>query len=143
MSHSRVPHTFGLTEPFSRREPIDYEDAREALRKLAEQRREALQDLETESFALVDAERDYRKGRAEARVSCKGTTAADRKDEIDSATADLRHTRDGARMRVDIVKEKLEEVDGQRASVHRLVDWSAQLDPLVAEARGQRFGAAA
>lgn len=129
MSHTRVPQPMTLTEP------IDFEDAREALKALASKRKAYRKELEKATSRLVEAERDYRKGRATARVQCESTTAADRKEEIDGNTADLRHARDGAEWGVKIVQEKLEEIDAQRASVHRLVDWSMKLDPFAQEQR--------
>lgn len=129
MSHNRTPQPMTLTEP------LDYEDGREAMKALAEQRKAARRGFEKATQALVDAELEYRKGRSLARVSCESTTAADRKEEIDGATADLRHTRDGAEWGVKIAQEKLEEVDAQRASVHRLVEWSMKLDPFAQEQR--------
>ena len=129
MTHDRVPQPMTLTEP------IDYEDARQALKALAQQRKTYRQELEEATSRLVDSEREYRRGRATARVKCEATTAADRKEEIDGATADLRHVRDGAEWGVKIVQEKLEEIDAQRASVHRLVDWSMKLDPFAQEQR--------
>lgn len=122
-------------QPYELREPIDFEDGREALSELANRRKNTRLELERETETLIDAERDYRKGRASARVNATSTTALDRKDEIDSATADLRHARDGAEWRVKISQEKLEEIDAQRASMHRLVDWSMRLDPFATEQR--------
>lgn len=134
MSHARVPQPMTLTEP------LDFEDAREAMKALAEQRKKTRGEFEQATGRLVDAEREYRKGRALARVKCEGSTAADRKDEIDAATADLRHVRDGAEWAVKICQEKLQEIDAQRASVHRLVEWSMRLDPFAQEQREPRAG---
>lgn len=129
MSHNRVPQPMTLTEP------LDYEDARAAMKALAQSRKVAREGFEEATQKLVDAEREYRKGRSLARVECEATTAADRKEEIDGKTADLRHERDGAEWAVKIAQEKLEEIDAQRASVHRLVEWSMKLDPFAQEQR--------
>jgi chromosome segregation ATPase len=131
MPHSRVP------QPFSLDEPIDFEDARQALKEIGRRRVSARQDLEKATGELVDAERDYRKERARKIGDATGT-AVEKKEWLDGQTADLRHRRDGLEWTVKIIQERLADLDGQRASLHRLVEWSAALDPTVAEVWAQR-----
>jgi septal ring factor EnvC (AmiA/AmiB activator) len=132
--HGRAPQPFVLTEP------IDYEDGRMALKTINERRTVAREDLENATGKLIDAERDYRKERARLIGEASGT-ALEKKEWLDGKTADKRHERDGCEWAVKIIQERLEELDAQRASLHRLIEWSIQLDPTVAEARAHRRAA--
>jgi hypothetical protein len=144
MSHAaRAPQPFTLGVEFSLEQPLDYEDARAAARQFAEQRSQARQVLEGAYAKLADAERDYRLARARARrdapkVERGEVTAGDRDDAVDAATAEERRERDVARFTVELTKERLEEIDATRASFHRLLEWSAKIDPAAAENRAPR-----
>ena len=136
MTHTRAP------QPFILDDPLDYESGRLAAKTLNERRAAARSDLETATGKLVDAERDYRKRRAERIGVAKGTVD-EKKAWLDGDTADLRAKRDGAEWAVKIVQERLAELDAQRASLHRLLEWSMRLDPMAAEVYAQRLGKAA
>lgn len=126
MPHHRTP------QPFTLSDPIDYEDGRAALKEINLRRSAAREDLEKATGMLVDAERDYRKLRAEKIGQAEGT-AVEKKEWLDGETADARHKRDGAEWAVKIVQERLAELDAQRASLHRLIEWSMKFDPLAAQ----------
>jgi len=129
--HIRTP------QPFILDDPLDYESGRLAAKTLNDRRVLARQELEKATEKLVDAERDYRKGRARKIGDATGT-ALEKKEWLDGETADLRHKRDGAEWAVKIIQERLAELDAQRASLHRLLEWSARLDPHAAELFAQR-----
>lgn len=132
MTHGRTPQPFGLEEP------LDYEDARRAASELNRRRVEARHDLEQNHEDRIDAESVYRKARSLKRLEVTATDGPGRKEQVDAWTADEWNVWEKAKMRVDITREKLAEIDGQRASLHRLIEWSAALDPTVAEIMAQR-----
>lgn len=131
MTHVRAP------QPFILDDPLDYESGRLAAKTLNERRAAARSDLESATDRLCDAERDYRKERAR-RIGEASGTVDEKKVWLDSETADLRHARDGAEWAVKIIQERLAELDAQRASLHRLLEWSMRLDPMAAEVFAQR-----
>jgi hypothetical protein len=132
MAHGRTP------QPFLLDEPLDYEDGRAAASELNRRRVDARKDLEKHIDARIEAETVYRKARALKRLEVTATDGPGRKEQVDAWTTDEWAAKEKAQRAVDITKEKLEEIDGQRASLHRLIEWSQQLDPTVAEARAQR-----
>jgi hypothetical protein len=125
--------------PFIMDEPLDYESGRVALKTINSRRMDALRDLENATQELTEAERAYRKERARVIGDLDGT-ALEKQVKLDGDTADFRHRRDGAEWAVKIIQERLRELDGQRASLHRLVEWSSRFDPHAAEvfAQGKR-----
>jgi hypothetical protein len=135
-----TPQPFELGDEFSLEQPLDYEDARVAAREFASQRAEARRVLEDAYIRLADAERDYRQARQRARIAAPKVergevTAGDRDDYVDSSTSDQRRERDVAKYLIEITKERLEEIDATRASFHRLIEWSAKIDPAAQEDR--------
>lgn len=134
MSHRRAPQPFVMTED----DVLDYESGRTAASELNRRRITARQELQTAIGERIEAETAYRRARATKRLEVTATDGPGRKEQVDAWTAGEWQLREKAQMKVDILKEKLEEIDGQRASLHRLIEWSMQLDPTVAEARAQR-----
>jgi hypothetical protein len=104
-------------------------------------RRSARAQLETAIEAHAEAEREYRRGRARAYVTVEAKTAGERDSKVDDMAADLRYVRDVKKGLVDAAKEKLAEVDGERASFHRLLEWSMRVDAFAQENREPRGGA--
>lgn len=123
--------------------PLDYETFRDGARDLAARRRAAREELERAVKRHAEAEAEYRKARALAHVQADGSDANARKTQVDAATADLAKARDIAKGMIGVAHELLAEVDGERASLHRLADWSAKVDPSASEERPQTFGRAA
>lgn len=136
-----MTHRRRAPQPFTLDDPLDYEDGREALKEINRRRQQTRLELETATGERIDAETLYRKARATKRLEVTASDGPGRKEQVDAWTTDEWAVRERAQQKVDILKEKLEEIDGQRASLHRLVEWSAQLDPTVAEARAQRQAA--
>lgn len=134
MTHTRAPQPFILEED----DVLDYESGRAAGKELNRRRVEARNELQAAVDERIDAETNYRKDRAAKRPQVTGTNDGSRKDELDKLTVDTWAARERAQLKVDIWKERLEEIDGQRATLHRLIEWSAQLDPAVAEVWAQR-----
>lgn len=129
------PVPLSLTEAFRFDQPLDADDARQALRMVAEQRRQARDWYMRALEARADKERTYRHGRANAWTTTTEGTAKEREDAVNDKTADARYERDVADGVVRAALERLEEVDAERASLHRLVDWSMRLDPHAMEGR--------
>lgn len=121
--------------PYELAQPLDMHDARDAARRFGEQRREARKQLERCHGALAEAERAYRKARAQAYVIVDAPTAGARDAEVDERTADLRYERDIAKGLIEAAKERLNEIDGERASFHQLTSWSARVDVMASEER--------
>ena len=118
--------------------PLDYESFRDGAKDLAKRRREARVLLEESVRRHADAEHDYRKARALAYVAIDGQTVAEREIKLDAQTAEHRQIRDVAKGMIDVAKELLEEIDAERASLHRLADWSVRIDPTASEERHAR-----
>lgn len=121
------PIPLSLTEPFKFSQPLDVADARQALRDCANNRRQAREWFQRASEDAADKEREYRKARARAWLTVVGDTAKQKEDNVRDMTADLCYERDVALGVVKAAQERLEEVDAERASVHRLVDWSIKI----------------
>lgn len=127
------PIPLSLTDPVAFAQPLDAHDAREALRQVAESRRQA-RDWYMRALAnRAEKERDYRKARASTWALSTEGTAKEREDLVNERTSDQRYERDIADGIVRAALERIAEVDGERASLHRLIDWSMRLDPLAAE----------
>jgi hypothetical protein len=134
----RSPSPFTLGLEFSLEQPLDFEDARDAARKFAEQRQEARQMLESAYAEQAQAEFDYRKARREQRMKATDDTGKERDEFVDAATAEHRKARDLALYKVKIINERLEEIDASRASLHRLIEWSAAIDPAAEHDRSEQ-----
>jgi hypothetical protein len=116
-------------------EPLDFEDARSAAREFSSQRRAALDMLSQAYAELKDAEADYRRNRRRARANAVGDTAKARDEWVDAETAGDRQARDTAEFKIKVIRERLSEIDGTRASFHALVQWSAKVDPATERAQ--------
>ncbi len=127
-----------LDKPFTFTQPLDMTEARAALRAVANSRREAREWFQRASQNAAEKERTYRKQRAVAWATVDGT-AKEKEDAVNDKTADLRFERDVAVSLVKATLERLEEVDAERASLHRLVEWSMKVAPLGAPAEPAEF----
>jgi hypothetical protein len=123
------PVPLSLTEPYRFAQPLEMDDARAALRECASARRQAREWKQRAMQKAAEAEHEYRKGRAQAWVVCPDGIAKEREDWVNAHTAQLRQDRDLALSLVKAADERLEEVDADRSSVHRLVDWSMKVTP--------------
>jgi hypothetical protein len=129
------PSRITLDDPVFLRDALDVDDARTAARTLAEQRKEARRFLEQRIERAADAKREYRKALAQAFVTADGSTAAQREANAKEVAADMEYQRDLAEGMVKVAHEKLAEIDGERASLHRLLEWSMRVDPNAREDR--------
>lgn len=108
-------------------EPLAIDEARQASRTLAAQRRLAESNFEAAVERAADAERNYRKARAQEYAKIAGGgTAAQRESIIDAATADLRYERDLAAGMQKAMQERLRGLEGERSQLRALMDMSAR-----------------
>lgn len=125
------PIPLSLTEPYRFRQPLDYDDAREALKECASARRQAREWKQRAMHEAAVTEHNYRKARAEAWACCSSDKIAKEKEDwVNAETVEARQARDLALSLVKAADERLAEVDADRASVHRLVDWSMKVAPV-------------
>ena len=139
MSHTRTPQPFVLDED----DILDYESGRAASAELNRRRVDARKQLQTATEKRIELETVYRKARATKRLEVTATDGPGRKEQVDAWTTEEWQAKENQQAVVDMWKERLEEIDGQRASLHRLIEWSMKLDPLAAEIHAQRMGRAA
>jgi hypothetical protein len=125
------PIPMSLTEPYKFAQPLDYDDARAALRECATARRQAREWKQQAMHEAAVAEHNYRKARAEAWARCSSDKIAKEKEDwVNAETVTARQTRDLAVSLVKAADERLAEIDADRSSVHRLVDWSMKVAPV-------------
>jgi hypothetical protein len=121
------PVPLSLTQPFRFDRPLEMDDAREALHSCAESRRQAREWKMRAMQDEAEKERAYRKARAEAWLRAPDGTAKHREDWVNDYTGGHRFERDLAARIVKAADERLAEVDAERASLHRLIDWSMKV----------------
>lgn len=120
----------GNTVSLTLEDPLQVDEARRACQVIAERRRAARKALGDAMDDLAEKERLYRRRRAVCYVENVGAPSAGMRDSIvDDEAADQRYDRDLAKGLVEMQQELLKEIDAERASLHRLVDWSMKLDP--------------
>lgn len=125
MTPNPIPLTLDLRMVFD--QPLDHTEARTALRSVAEARRQARDWLQRALQDRADKERAYRQARATAWLTAPEGTAKAREDWVNDHTAQQRYERDVAEGIIKAAYERLQEVDAERASLHRLCDWSIKL----------------
>jgi hypothetical protein len=114
--------------PLHLENPLALDEARAAARALAEQRRAAEKNLEDAVETAAQMEADYRRRLAQAFVQTEGTAAA-REAEARSKTADDCYRRDLAAGMVKVCTERLRGLEGERAMLRALIDWSMKIEP--------------
>ena len=111
--------------------PLDFQQARVQLHTVARQLRDAEQFHREQIQRHADAEAAYRSALAQAytrhRADGKGAGEADVLAKGDCAS--LSRERDIAAGMVRAALESLENRRGDRASLHRLVEWSQKFNP--------------
>jgi hypothetical protein len=108
---------------------VSYQQAQDGLRDIAQRRRAARHELEAAHQAYADGEAAYRRARAAAYATVEGPNASARDAIVDAQTSGERHARDIAKGRIDVARAALDEIDGERSSLHRLLEWSMRIDP--------------
>lgn len=109
--------------PLDLRDPLSLGDARDSMQLLSRQRRSAEQELRDQIERAAQAEADYRRALAAEFVKVDGT-AAEREAKARANVADLSYKRDLQHGLVKACQERLQGLDGERASLHRLVEYS-------------------
>jgi len=113
-------------------DPLDLDDARKASRAVAEQAKMAIDDLKGWGESFAKAERDYRKALAVKAAELRGqghpATLVRDLARGDEHVATLCCDRDNAATMMDVCKERLRMIDGQRAALRQLVEWSRRYD---------------
>lgn len=118
-----------MTNPSSLtlREPLDVDDAREAARLLARQRR-AAEDWHRElTEQAAEAEAEYRRALAGEFAKVEGGTAAEREAKARAGVADRSYQRDLKAGMVKVAVERLRGLEGERAMLRALTEWSMRM----------------
>lgn len=123
-------------------QPLEIDDARRASRRLAELRREAENQLEKAVTEAAEAERTYRKAKAQAFVTVadhEGTAAA-KEAHANAASADQRYKRDLAEGMVKVAVERLRGLEREGASLRSLTEWSMRMYEREVPPASQTYG---
>lgn len=117
----------GNPTPLYMSEPLGMDEARQASRALASQRRGAESNLEAAVEKAAETERDYRLALAKAfaKYADRGT-AAQREAEARADVAEQSYARDLAAGMVKVCQERLRGLEGERAQLRALMDLSAK-----------------
>ena len=107
--------------------PLDFGQIVERFRNVSIQRRDALRDWERAIHAAAQAEAEYRKAYAIAIVKAEGTAAV-REALARAEVVELSAKRDVTRDMKDVCKERVRGLEGERANLNGLADWSKRLD---------------
>jgi hypothetical protein len=124
--------------PLALRDPLAMEEARAAMREASRHIRDAETRHKTQIEVAADAATAYRKGLATAyvtrRAEGKGVGEAEVLSKGDAA--DLERTKAIAEGMVKACLEELEDRRGDRASLHKLVEWSMKVTPTGEQEQG-------
>lgn len=107
-------------------QPLEIDEARTAARAMAAQRREAENTLQRLVEEAAQAESDYRKAFSEAFIAAEGTAAA-REAEAKAKSAGECYRRDVTAGMVKVGLERLRGLEGERAMLRALIEWSSRL----------------
>lgn len=109
-------------------QPLDIDDARRAAHALAIQRRKAEDELRKATEEAAEAERTYRKSLALRLVNAPPEyTAAQKEAWAKGEVADLSYARDLSAGMVRVMQERLRGLEGERAVLRALTEWSMRL----------------
>jgi hypothetical protein len=115
------------------RDPLDYEEGRSAMKAAGENVRAAERELSDQIDRKAEAEREYRRALARKLIALRadGMAATLAKDLArgDEEVLAYSHARDIAADMVKFRHEVLEDRRGDRASLHKLVDYSMKVTP--------------
>ena len=112
--------------PLTLEQPLEISDARRAARRLADQRREAEQNLEAQVRTAADAEATYRKAYAKAFIAAEGT-AGEREAKAKAESVAEQIDRDVAAGMVKVLTERLRGLEGERSMLKSLLEWSMKM----------------
>lgn len=125
-----APQSLPSNAPYFLREPLEFDEARAAARDVAKARRDVVKQLEEAVGEFAAAEADYHKAKATAMVMLTaggGVGVTEAQERVKGEVRDELLAREDAKNKVMILQEKLESIDGERASLHRLIEWSQRL----------------
>jgi len=117
----------GFLGPLLLEQPLAIDEARRASHALAQQRRAAEMDLDRLTRDAAEKERLYRKAFAQAFLVAEGASAAQREAHAKAASADAAYERDLAAGLVKACIERLRGLEGERAQLRQLSDWSMRM----------------
>lgn len=124
MSRNPIPLALGT--------PLDLDDGRQAARVIAVEIRDAVTNLGACHKSFADAELEYRRELAlviaEIYSSLGKVSLVDDLARGNPKVAQLRHFRDLQAGQVAVAKERLKQLDGERASLRQLIEWSQKYD---------------
>ncbi len=106
--------------------PLDYSEARRKAHELHKRREAAIQMLEERTATAAEAERDYRKAKAQAFAQARSEEMGVTEAEVvaNGAVADARFKRDLAEGMVRAQREVLEALEADRAMLRHFSSWS-------------------
>lgn len=113
------------TEAYRLDEPLAMNEARTASRAAAENRRNAESNYEAAIREAADKERTYRRRLAIEIVKAEGTATA-REFVARSEAADTSYDRDVAAGMVKVAEQRLRGLEGERAMLRQLIEWSKE-----------------
>lgn len=126
--------------PYQLKQPVDLLDARMMARELALQRRKARKQYEDALILAADAHLKFRRAKKQAWLHAEGRTAEERKVDAEDRAAEAEKEWALQEGWVKSRQERLNEVDAERASLHKLMEWSMKLDPYAQEDRSPDGG---
>ncbi len=127
-------------------DPLDFEDAREALKASAQRIRDAEHALEERIDKSAKAEAEYRRQLARKIIELRtgkppaGATEAEKLAKGTDLVTAYSEIRDVEAAMVKHAFAVLEDRRGDRASLHKIVDWSMKVAERVPPDDGQTYG---
>jgi hypothetical protein len=122
----------GNPTPLSLGDPLDLDDGRRAASMLARQCRDGVNNLDRAVKAHAEAEQSYRIAYAtklvELRSNATPVGIATEMAKGDESVARLKYERDLAKGMIDVARERLRQLDGERASLRQLLEWSRKFE---------------
>jgi hypothetical protein len=123
----------GLPVDVSGTEPYDYADYKRATLAATREKRQVLAELEKAIEEKAEAEGEYRRLKAkamrDAREKYGATMAADMAKGEDPLVVEALKRRERAVDMVKVLQERARLCSEDRASLHRLGEWSREADP--------------
>lgn len=118
--------------PLSLGDPLDLDDGRRAASVLARQCRDAVDALDRAVQSHAEAEHAYRKAHAQKMVELRSdATPATLCQDLSKGSdrvSQLKYERDLAKGMIDVSRERLRQLDGERASLRQLLEWSQRFE---------------
>lgn len=118
--------------PLSLGDPLDLDDGRKAASMLARQCRASVDNLDQAVQRHAESEHSYRKAFAKKIVELRAdgvpATICLELAKGDQQVAQLKYDRDLAKGIIDVTRERLRQLDGERASLRQLLEWSQKFE---------------